>query len=299
MSYDACEIAYRPSPAAAPVRALAQQSAVLPPLHRDDAIDKRLRRKISSRLARLLPFEMRSLENAAPLVSFTFDDVPESAHSRGAAMLEQRGARGVYYVATALIGRRTAHWTLIDRDGVADLHRRGHEIGLHTHEHRAVGSFSAQEFRIDFEKNRAQLQDILPGIDPRNFAYPFGVPAFERKRQLSAFAHSSRGIQPGINAGAFDPHFLKCVELADARLTAQALDSYLDAVAAQKGWLVFLLHDVSSSPSPYGCSTGRLEHALDGVAARGIDIVTIAEALAQSRSSSALAALRARFAELS
>lgn len=296
MSYDACEIADRPSPAAAPVRASAQERAILSPLHRDDAIDKRLRRKISSRLARFAPFDTRRLENAAPLVSFTFDDVPESAHSRGAAMLERRGAHGVYYVATALIGRRTAHWTLIDRDGVADLHRRGHEIGLHTHEHRAVGSFSAQEFRIDFEKNRAQLQDIHPGIDPKNFAYPFGMPAFGRKRQLSTLAHSSRGIQPGINAGAFDAQFLKCVELADARLTAQALDFYLDAVVAQKGWLVFLLHDVSPSPSPYGCSTGHLERALDGVAARGVDIVTIAEALAQSRPSSALAALRARFA---
>jgi peptidoglycan/xylan/chitin deacetylase (PgdA/CDA1 family) len=199
-------------------------------------------------------------------------------------------------VATALIGRRTAHWTLIDRDGIADLHQRGHEIGLHTHQHRAVGAFSAHEFRADFEKNRAQLQDIHPGIDPRNFAYPFGVPAFERKRQLASLAHSSRGIRPGINAGAFDAQFLKCVELADARLTAQALDSYLDAAVAQKGWLVFLLHDVSPSPSPYGCSTGHLERALDGVAARGIDIVTIAGALAQSRPSGALAALRGCFA---
>src|ERR1700736_3245127 len=105
MSYDACEIADRPSSAAAPVRALAQESAILPPLHRDDAIDRRLRRKISSRLARLAAFGARRVENAAPLVSFTFDDVPESAHSRGAAMLERRGARGVYYVATGLIGR--------------------------------------------------------------------------------------------------------------------------------------------------------------------------------------------------
>ena len=261
------------------------------PLHRDAAMDMSLRRKISSRLARHLPLDVRRLDNTGPLVSFTFDDVPESAHSRGATMLERWGARGVYYIATALIGRRTADWTLIDRDGIADLHRRGHEIALHTHEHRAIGAFSAQEFCADIEKNRAQLQDIHPEINPRNFAYPFGLASFARKRQLAAYVDSSRAVQPGINAGAFDAQFLKCVELADTRLSAAALDAYLDAAVSQNGWLIFLMHDVSTSPSPYGCSTGLLERALDGVAARQIDVVTVAEGLRQSQPARSFAIL--------
>jgi peptidoglycan/xylan/chitin deacetylase (PgdA/CDA1 family) len=256
---------------------------VAPSLHRDSDFLTIVRRKISARLAGALPLDARRLVNRGPLVSFTFDDAPESAHSRGAAMLERSGVRGTYYIATALMGLRTPDWTVIGRDGVADLHVRGHEIALHTHRHQAVDRLTAQEFRADLEENRAELQRIHSAIDPQNFAYPFGMAAFARKRQLSSLVRSSRGVKAGINAGAFDAQFLKCVELADARLTSTNLEYCLDAVAAQNGWLVFLSHDVSDAPSRFGCSTGLLRRALDGVAERGIAIVTVAEALRQSQ----------------
>jgi peptidoglycan/xylan/chitin deacetylase (PgdA/CDA1 family) len=256
---------------------------VAPRLHRGAAFLANVRRKISARLADALPLDTRRLVNRGPLVSFTFDDAPESAHSRGAVMLERSGARGTYYIATALIGRKTRDWTHIGRDGVADLHLQGHEIALHTHRHQAVGWLTAQELRADLEENRAELQRIHSAIDPQNFAYPFGAAAFARKRQLSSLVRSSRGVKAGINAGAFDAQFLKCVVLADARLTPANLERCLDAVAAQNGWLIFLTHDVSAAPSPLGCSTGLLRRALDGVAERGITVVTVAEALRQSR----------------
>jgi peptidoglycan/xylan/chitin deacetylase (PgdA/CDA1 family) len=264
------------------LRASPQHRGETLPLHHDGAIDMSLRRKISGRLASNIRFDARRLYNKAPLVSFTFDDVPDSAYVHGAAMLERRGARGTYYVASGLIGRRTPEWTLIDRAGVGDLHRRGHEIGLHTHEHRAVGSYSGEELRVSIEKNRSQIQDIDPGIDPQNFAYPFGLATFGSKWRLSTLVRSSRGIQPGVNAGAFDGQLIKCVELADARLTREQLDCYLDAAVAKNGWLVLLCHDVSALPSPFGCSKSLFERALDGVAARDISMVTVADALAQS-----------------
>ena len=256
---------------------------VAPPRYPRSAVFSNLTRKISNRLASHVPVDVRRLANKAPIVSFTFDDVPESAHSRGAAMLERAGSRGTYYVSTALLGCRTREWTLIDRDGVADLHRRGHEIGLHTHSHRAVSSLSGEELRVEVEENRARIRDISAAIDPQNFAYPFGFASFPRKLQLSRLANSSRSVRPGINVGAFDAQYVKCVELTDARLSRAELELFLDAVVVKNGWLVFLSHDVSPSPSPYGCSTSLLERALDGVAARGIAIVTVAQALRQSR----------------
>jgi peptidoglycan/xylan/chitin deacetylase (PgdA/CDA1 family) len=274
-------------------RASSLRAAESRPLHLDRAIDMSLRRKISGRLASNTRFDARRLYNRTPLVSFTFDDVPDSAYVHGATMLERWGARGTYYVATGLIGRRTPEWTLIDRGGVADLHRRGHEIGLHTHEHRAVGSFSGQELRVSIERNRSQIQEIHPGIDPQNFAYPFGLASFGSKWRLSTLVRSSRGIHRGVNAGAFDGQLIKCVELADARLTREQLDYYLDATVAQNGWLVLLSHDVSDAPSPFGCSKSLFEQALEGVVARGIAMVTVDDALAQSRSSRAARALKA------
>jgi peptidoglycan/xylan/chitin deacetylase (PgdA/CDA1 family) len=294
------EFAIDRPPRDAAMRVASHDGAASRPVHHEQTLERTLIRRVSGRLASHVPLDVRRLDNPAPMVSFTFDDVPDSAYSRGAPMLERQGGRGVYYVSTALIGRRTVNWTLIDRDEIADLHERGHEIALHTHEHRAVGSYSVRELRADLDKNRAELRRIHPGIDPQNFAYPYGMAAFARKLQLSSLVRSSRGVKPGINAGAFDAQFIKCVELADAQLTPERLCFYLDAVVAQKGWLVFLTHDISAAPSRYGCSIGLFQRAVDEVAARGVKVATVADALRQSRPAGPaerLAALRPQFAK--
>jgi peptidoglycan/xylan/chitin deacetylase (PgdA/CDA1 family) len=252
---------------------------VAPPQYPRGAILSNLARKISNRLAIHVPVGLRRLTCATPIVSFTFDDAPASAHSRGATMLEKAGGRATYYLSTALLGRRTREWTLIDRDAVADLDQRGHEIGLHTHRHRAVNLLSKEELFREIEENRAALRDISPSIDARNFAYPFGFAAFPRKLQLARLTSSSRSVRRGVNVGSIDAHYLKCVELTDSRLSPAELERFLDAVVAKNGWLIFVSHDVSPSPSPYGCSLSLLQRALDGVIARGVKIVTVADAL--------------------
>jgi len=197
--------------------------------------------------------------------------------------LERMGGRGTYYVASGLIGRSEAGYTVMDRDGLRELHRKGHEIGLHGDAHRAAGDLSAQGFRDDLQRNREWLQAIDDGLRPANYAYPYGLAAFARKRQLYELVTSSRGIAPGIVAGDFDPQFLRCVELADERLTPERLVGYLDAVARSNGWLIFCCHDIAAAPSRYGCTFGLFQRALDGAASRRLEFVTIAGGLARSR----------------
>jgi peptidoglycan/xylan/chitin deacetylase (PgdA/CDA1 family) len=71
-------------------------------------------RKIA-RYHRSKPFAMR---NDAPLVSFTFDDVPESAYTNGAAVLEQCGVRGTFYLAAGTCGASDPNWRVIEHDQV-------------------------------------------------------------------------------------------------------------------------------------------------------------------------------------
>lgn len=268
------------------------------PSHRDSPFIATIGRKISARLATRVPLEMRRLVNEKPMVSFTFDDVPASAHSEGAKRLEERGARGTFYIATNLIGRKTPDWVVIDEDGILDLQRKGHEIGVHTHRHRAVGWISGGDLRRELEVNRSELKRIHQDVHAQNFAYPYGMPSFDQKWRLSNLVQSSRGIHPGVNAGVFDAQFVKCVELADARLTPIKLGRYLDEVVAKNGWLVFLSHDVSACPSDYGCSFGLLQQALDGLARRKLEVVTIANALKQSVSFASAPRLKMRNRDL-
>ena len=238
-----------------------------------------LARRASHRLARHAPLAPRLMRNSEPLVSFTFDDVPESAHATGAAMIEAHNARATFYIATGLLGQRSDFWTVIDRDGVRDLHRRGHEIALHSHLHRSSSVLAADELAVDLQRNREALRAIDPQIVARNFAYPFGQCTLARKHQLNSLVRSSRSIYAGVNRGFLDPHYIRATELGDARLTPQRLDARLDQARRSRGWLVFCIHDVSDAPSPLGCSRRLMDRALEGAASRGIRIVTADTAL--------------------
>ena len=250
--------------------------------YRHDVLQRGWTGKFSSRLARHVACERRRLINDRPMVSFTFDDVAQSAADTGAPLLESAGERGTYFINTGLIGRERCEYRIADRDSIRALHLRGHEIGLHGHEHRAVGSFSENAFQEDLLRCQAQLTSIHPDIRATNFAYPFGMVDFNRKRQLSSLVRSSRGIAPGINAGVFDPQFLKCVELATERLTPSALAAYIRAAAAANGWLIFLIHDVSKRHSSYGCTPELMEDALTQARRNGLENVTIAAGLDRS-----------------
>jgi peptidoglycan/xylan/chitin deacetylase (PgdA/CDA1 family) len=260
-----------------------------------------LRRKLSSRLARHVALERRRLVNARPMVSFTFDDAAASAGETGAERLEKAGGRGTYFIASGYMEQNDCCYPLIGREGVRELHLRGHEIGLHGHAHRAAGAFSAQDFRDDLQRNRDWLEAIDEGIRPTNFAYPYGVASFPRKRQLYGLVASSRSVAPGVMAGDFDPQFLRCVELGDERLTPERLARHLDGAARSTGWLIFCSHDIAAAPSPYGCTPGLFQRALDGAASRGLEIVTIAAGLARSRAvgKRALSAIGATGSKLS
>jgi peptidoglycan/xylan/chitin deacetylase (PgdA/CDA1 family) len=67
----------------------------------------RARRRIARHLL-TKPFVMF---NTAPLVSFTFDDIPDSVNTNGAAVLDEYNIRATFYVASgsfSVVARPTA-----------------------------------------------------------------------------------------------------------------------------------------------------------------------------------------------
>src|SRR3954466_1234050 len=92
--------------------------------------------RVSHRLATHLSVEPFRLRNDTPMVSFTFDDIPRSAATMGAKLLEAHEARGTFYVSGGLVGTKSADWTVVAAEDVVDLHRNGHEIGCHTLSHK-------------------------------------------------------------------------------------------------------------------------------------------------------------------
>lgn len=230
----------------------------------------------AARHHRSKPFAMR---NAAPLVSFTFDDVPNSAYTNGAAILEQYGLRGTFYIAAGTLGRLEKDWRVIDRDQVGALHQRGHEIGCHTLSHVSIDKIDARRMDEECRRNREALRELCVGVEIANFCYPFGRVSLPRKLQLIERFDSCRGIYEGINAGTIDLGMLRVIELYDRTLTGEKLRRVLRENRDRNGWLIFYTHDVAESPSWIGCSPQMLRATLEAVQVAEMPCLPVREAL--------------------
>jgi peptidoglycan/xylan/chitin deacetylase (PgdA/CDA1 family) len=219
------------------------------------------------------------LPNTGPMVSFTFDDVPKSAATVGAPMLEEYDGRGTFYIAGSLVDQKDDHWAGISADDIVGLHRRGHEVACHTFSHARAIDLDASAMSAEMEKNRRYLGALDPSIRLENFAYPYGVGSLPRKRQLGKAFRSSRGVLPGINSGTVDLHYLRATPLIDLQIDYDGIDRAFGEAVAKAGWLIFYSHDVKTVPSPYGCSPSLLRHALEAALSHNVPVVSVAEAL--------------------
>jgi peptidoglycan/xylan/chitin deacetylase (PgdA/CDA1 family) len=235
--------------------------------------------RVSNRLSRYFRTAPLRLRNTRPIVSFTFDDFPESAAAAGAPLLEEHDARATFYVAGGQLDKWSDHWQGVGADAIVELHRRGHEIGCHTFSHARATDLDAKRLAAEIEENRRYLLGLDPSMRIENFAYPYGLGSVWRKTQLAKTFRSSRGIIPGINSGVVDLQYLRSTPLINAHIDDDGIDRAFDELVDSNGWLIFYGHDVAAKPSPYGCTPSLLRHALDAASRRNVAIMTVAEAL--------------------
>jgi peptidoglycan/xylan/chitin deacetylase (PgdA/CDA1 family) len=237
------------------------------------------RARFSHRMAMHLCVEPFGMRNETPMVSFTFDDVPKSAATVGAAILDAHGVRGTFYVIGSQVGASAPLWDMVDGEDVVALHHRGHEIACHTFSHKRACDLDAETLDAEIARNQQHLRSLDSSIRIENFAYPFGYGSFVRKRQLKSVFKSCRSIVPGVNSGSVDLQFLRAMPLIDRRIDRDGIERAFDQAQDTNGWLIFYTHDVADEPSPYGCSPALLNHALEAASHRKIGVFNMAEAL--------------------
>lgn len=238
-----------------------------------------LKARVDNRLSRYFCATPFSLNNKRPIVSFTFDDFPESAALAGVPALDQHGAKATFYVSGGEVGKWSGHWHSARADTIVKLHRGGHEIACHTFSHVRTTDLDAISLATEIEENRRYLLGLDPSIRVENFAYPYGLGSVWRKPQLAKTFRSSRGIIPGVNCGTVDLHYLRSTPLIDRHIDEVGVDRAFDELVATNGWLIFYGHDVAAQPSPYGCTPALLRHALHVARRRDVAIMTVSEAL--------------------
>lgn len=235
--------------------------------------------RVTNRLLARFPGPMVDVATDTPVVSFTFDDVPDTALSQGARILEDHGGRGTFYIAAGMLGRKEQQRSLIDAAGCAELLARGHEIGCHTHSHLNLRKISRAKLQADLDRNGEVLASITPGFAPRNFAFPYNAGSFRQRGELTHRYRSSRGGLPGINRGLTDRSFLRSFALQQPENSVAELHGLIDELVAHPGWLIFFGHDLSPHPTPYGCTPASFESLVRHARDRGCAILTVDQAL--------------------
>ncbi|QIG79510.1 polysaccharide deacetylase family protein [Stakelama tenebrarum] len=219
----------------------------------------------------------------APIASFTFDDVAQSAVRAGAPVLERHDARGTFYLSAALCGTRDEDGIeYFDVDDLKLLHAHGHEIGDHGFLHRPVPELSNAQLIDGIGRNRAFVREALGDVQPSAFAYPYGATSLRTKRLFSRRFASCRGTGFGLNSGLLDLAQLKVVRIDMDFAPRLDLDAVIAQCVARNAWIIFLMHDVSDTPSRFGCTGEMLERAVLSCRDAGIRIAPVRNALAQA-----------------
>jgi peptidoglycan/xylan/chitin deacetylase (PgdA/CDA1 family) len=237
--------------------------------------DRSFRGKLRRRLVRLGARRPARLRLARPMVSFTFDDAPQTAARGGAAILESQGARGTYYVSVGLAGQDGPVGRCASEADMTAVAARGHEIACHTFSHLDCGQADAGRIAEDVDRNAAALSGWRVG-EVTNFAYPYGDVSLAAKRALGRRFNVLRALHPGVIRDGVDLNQAPAVGIEGAGGEAKAM-GWLRRAAAAKAWLILYTHDVAEQPSPWGCTPDALRSLIDAARAMDFDIVTVSE----------------------
>lgn len=244
--------------------------------------DASLRGKLRRRIARLTHRAPLRLALQRPVVTFTFDDAPESAATRGAQVLEGHGAHGTFYVCTGLFGQEGRMGRFADADQVAALAGRGHEVACHTAGHRDCHRTPDAELLADCDTNVRALEAL--GGAPRHFAFPYGEVSPYAKALLGPRYGSLRGVQAGMVRDGSDRNQLPAVGIEgdDGEVRARTwIDRAVrEQAAGRNAWLILFTHDVRETPSAWGCTPGALDRLTAHALSAGCEIRTVGQVLA-------------------
>ncbi|MCS6758372.1 MAG: polysaccharide deacetylase family protein [Candidatus Devosia euplotis] len=191
--------------------------------------------RLTNRLIERLPGPQIVVPATTPIVSFAFNDVPDTALSAGAAILERYDARGTFCISGGLTGQREAGRTLISADGCAELLRRGHKLGCRAFAHPNLRHQYGDAPERDIARNQAFLAGLAGGRRPTNFAYPYNAGSFRARALLARTFRSARGGLSGINRGLTDRTYLHGMPIQQPEASVLALRDVVDDLVANPG----------------------------------------------------------------
>ncbi len=232
-------------------------------------------------VTRHLPLKLARCQLSRPVASVTFDDFPKSAWTVGGPILARYGARATYYTAGRFCGISEEGLDYYDASDVAALSAAGHEVGAHSYAHQMAPSLPPRALEMDAARNAEALAPLLDHA-MCSYAYPYGEVSPRAKAAMGARFATARGIRPGVNASMIDLAQLRAVPLEHRRWVPEEIDASVARAVAETGWVIFFTHDVSETPSDFGCTPAMLEYTLGRLADAGLETIPVRQAMARA-----------------
>jgi peptidoglycan/xylan/chitin deacetylase (PgdA/CDA1 family) len=218
------------------------------------------------------------LNLSKPIISFCFDDIPDSAITNGARILDQYGFKGTYYVSLGLRANDDKSKSYFDHSKLKQLVANGGELACHTADHIRLYESSRTDVLNDLKKNQEKLSELIPGYTFQNFSYPSGQQTFISKLILKKRYKTARGVKAGMHIKEVDINNLYANALAK-RLKLDEAIARIDRAIANNAWIIFYTHDVENNPSDCGCTPEYFESVVKYCSEKNIQVCTINEAI--------------------
>jgi peptidoglycan/xylan/chitin deacetylase (PgdA/CDA1 family) len=214
------------------------------------------------------------------IVSFTFDDCPESAFVNGARILESYGLRGTFYTSMRFEGDQLDGRMLFTAKQLHQIYNKGHEVGCHTYDHINCFNSSEVSIRNNCQKNQKRIKDLI-GAPCKSFSYPYGDFDLSAKRLIGEMYRCARTVKPGLNCSQIDLNALKSVPIFEI-IGEKNIFKWIDKLDAIGGWLIFYTHDIENNPSQYGCSVELFQKTVAECSKRGYLIMPVKKVIESS-----------------
>ena len=137
---------------------------------------------------------------------------------------------------------------------------------------------------------RVDEHDLLPGPERdlarddqqssiMNFSYPFGGVTPAAKHVVRHHFTSARSTLPGVNSGVIDLACLRANGLSSCTIPFRHIQRLIERNEKKRGWLIFFTHDVSDTPSRYGCTPAYFESVVKAATLSGGRVLNVRNAL--------------------
>ena len=173
------------------------------------------------------------------------------------------------------MGQQESTGEIFEREDLQELIRQGHELACHTFDHCDSWETTPAEFEASILKNRRAAAQYLPTVKLKSFSYPITWPRPATKRRIASLFECARGGGQSVNVGVVDLNYLKAFFIEQSRDDFNAIKQVIDENTQASGWLVFATHDVSESPTRFGCTPGLFERIVDYAEKSGAHVLPV------------------------